>query len=120
MQQQMRKPAPFIYKENKRFFDGTLKHELHIQRCKDCHKFYFYPRTACPHCLSENTEWVKASGKGKVYSFTICERPGNPAHRAPSSARTLSTSLSPRPDRLTITRAPRGSAFASRRSQAAA
>src|SRR3989304_6245782 len=78
MQPQMRKPTPFIYKENKPFFDGTLKHELHIQRCKDCGKFYFYPRTACPHCLSENTEWVKASGKGKVYSFTICERPGSP------------------------------------------
>jgi uncharacterized protein len=76
---QARKPLPFIYSENKPFFDAARKRELHIQRCKDCQKFYFYPRTQCPHCLSENTEWMKVSGKGKVYSFTICERPGNPA-----------------------------------------
>ena len=79
MQQQMRKPLPFVYPENKPFFDGTKKHELVIQRCKDCGKFYFYPRTQCPHCLSDNVEWKKVSGKGKVYSFTICARPGNPA-----------------------------------------
>ena len=77
-QRQMSKPLPFVYPENKPFFDGMKKHEMHIQRCKDCGKFYFYPRTQCPHCLSENTEWVKVSGKGKVYSFTICTRPGSP------------------------------------------
>ena len=76
---QNRRPMPVIYPENTPFFEALKKHELHIQRCKDCKEFYFYPRTQCPHCLSENTEWVKVSGKGKVYSFTICERPGNPA-----------------------------------------
>ena len=82
MTMQIRKPLPFVYPENKPFFDGLKKHEMHIQRCKDCHDFYFYPRTQCPYCLSENTEWVKVSGKGKVYSFTICVRPGNPAFAA--------------------------------------
>ena len=76
---EIRKPLPFVYNENKPFFDGTKKHELVIQRCKDCGKFQFYPRSMCMHCFSENVEWVKASGKGKVYSFTICARPGNPA-----------------------------------------
>ena len=76
---QFRKPIPFIYNENKPFFDGTKRHELVIQRCKDCGNFYFYPRAFCPNCLSENVEWKKVSGKGKVYSFTICTRPGNPA-----------------------------------------
>jgi uncharacterized OB-fold protein len=28
---------------------------------------------ACPHCFSENIEWVEASGKGTIYSFTVVE-----------------------------------------------
>ncbi len=27
----------------------------------------------CPHCFSENIEWVEASGKGTLYSFTVVE-----------------------------------------------
>ncbi|MEK7353236.1 MAG: Zn-ribbon domain-containing OB-fold protein [Chloroflexota bacterium] len=82
MQQPMRKPLPFVYDENRPFWDGAKKHQLLIQKCKDCGKFQFYPRSMCMHCLSENIEWVKASGKGKVYSFTIAHRPGNPAFAA--------------------------------------
>jgi hypothetical protein len=25
----------------------------------------------CPHCFSENLEWVEASGKGTIYSYTV-------------------------------------------------
>jgi uncharacterized OB-fold protein len=25
----------------------------------------------CPTCLSDQTEWVKSNGKGKVYTFTV-------------------------------------------------
>jgi uncharacterized protein len=73
------RPLPFIYEENKPFWEGVKRHELLIQRCKECGAFQFYPRAACMHCLSDNIEWVRASGKGKVYSFTIAHRPGNPA-----------------------------------------
>ena len=31
----------------------------------------FYPRIACPHCFSDKVEWVQASGKGTVYSYTV-------------------------------------------------
>ena len=34
-------------------------------------EYIFYPRISCPHCFSENVEWVEASGKGTVYSFTV-------------------------------------------------
>ena len=77
--QQMRKPLPFVYDENRPFWDGTKKHQLLIQKCKDCGRYQFYPRSTCMHCMSENIEWVKASGKGKVYSYTIAYRPGSPA-----------------------------------------
>jgi uncharacterized OB-fold protein len=28
---------------------------------------------ACPYCFSDNIEWVEASGKGTIYSFTVVE-----------------------------------------------
>ena len=33
----------------------------------------------CPRCNSLNREWVKVSGKGTVYSWTIITHPNHPA-----------------------------------------
>jgi len=73
------KPLPYVHDETRPFWEGTKMHELKIQRCLNCERFYFYPRSICPHCLSDNTEWVKISGRGKIYSFTISHRPASPA-----------------------------------------
>ncbi len=70
-----RKPLPQPTPETKPFWDGAKKHELWVQRCKDCRKSYFYPRPFCPRCFSWNVEWSKTSGKGKLYSFVINHRP---------------------------------------------
>ena len=48
-----------------------------LQRCPAGHVFY-YARTHCPQCLSRDLEWVEASGRGTLYSFTICERAQSP------------------------------------------
>ena len=36
------------------------------------------PLTDSPFTLSANTEWVQASGKGKIYSFSVMERASPP------------------------------------------
>ena len=46
--------------------DGTLV----LQRCVDCGEFQFYPRALCAACAGE-TEWVDASGRGTLYTFTV-------------------------------------------------
>jgi uncharacterized OB-fold protein len=46
--------------------DGTLV----LQRCVDCGQFQFYPRALCAACGGE-TEWVDATGRGTLYTFTI-------------------------------------------------
>ncbi len=75
------KPLPFIHDETRPFWEGTKKHELWLQKCRDCGKFRYYPRSICPNCFSYNTEWVKVSGRGTVYSFTVSNRPGTAAFR---------------------------------------
>ncbi len=42
--------------------------EFNILKCDDCRQHVFYPRLICPHCGSQQLQWVKASGRGTVYS----------------------------------------------------
>lgn len=73
------KPLPKPSPVSQPFWEGTKAHELRLQRCRDCGQHIFYPRSLCPFCLSENLEWVTASGRGKVYSYTVVRRAANPA-----------------------------------------
>jgi len=66
------KPLPQITPLSEPFYKAAREHKLLVQRCKDCSQYVFYPKKFCPHCLSDNLEWVQSSGKGKVYSYTIC------------------------------------------------
>jgi len=73
------KPLPYVHEETRSFWEGTKRHELWLQKCLDCGKFRFYPRSLCPYCFTYNTERIKVSGRGKVYSFTVSHKPASPA-----------------------------------------
>ncbi|MEM2883742.1 MAG: Zn-ribbon domain-containing OB-fold protein [Nitrososphaerales archaeon] len=62
---------PEITSLNKPFWDGLRRRELLIQRCKKCGEYQWYARANCIHCGSRELEWVKSSGKGKIYSYTV-------------------------------------------------
>ena len=66
-----RKPLPRIDEETRGFWEALARHELYVQRCRDCGTRRFYPRALCPACLSDSTEWQRASGRGTVYTFTV-------------------------------------------------
>jgi uncharacterized OB-fold protein len=68
-----KKPIPIVNDWARPFWEATREHRLMIQKCRDCQRHIFYPRIACPHCFSDNVEWVQASGKGSVYSYTVVE-----------------------------------------------
>lgn len=79
--EQYGKPLPQPNEITRPFWEGTHAHELRLQRCRDCGKHIFYPRSLCPFCLSEHLEWVTASGKGKVYSYTVVRRALHPGFK---------------------------------------
>ncbi|MBW2061793.1 MAG: enoyl-CoA hydratase/isomerase family protein [Deltaproteobacteria bacterium] len=72
------KPLPKIRPYTREFWEASKRGELLIQHCKDCDKNIFYPREVCPHCQSENIEYIKASGKGKLQSFSLVEKGAPP------------------------------------------
>jgi len=64
------KPLPHLDEENRPWWEALKRHELYLQKCRDCAALRYYPRAQCPECLSPRTDWVRASGRGKVYTFT--------------------------------------------------
>jgi len=74
------KPLPVPTIETRPFWDACKRHELRIQRCGACGYYQFYPRIYCARCFSDGVEWVLASGRATVLSFTIVRRPVSPAY----------------------------------------
>lgn len=68
-----KKPVPIVNPWARPFWEAARERRLIIQKCRDCGKHIFYPRIACPHCFSDEVEWVESSGKGTVYSYTVVE-----------------------------------------------
>jgi len=66
-----KKPVPVVNPWAKPFWEACREKRLMIQKCKECGKHVFYPRIACPHCFSDDLDWVEASGKGTVYTYSV-------------------------------------------------
>jgi uncharacterized protein len=63
-------PSP----ETAPFWEAAGKGQLLIRRCNTCHQAHYYPRTYCPHCLSDNTDWQTCEGRGRIHSFSVMRR----------------------------------------------
>ncbi|MCA1830358.1 MAG: Zn-ribbon domain-containing OB-fold protein [Actinomycetota bacterium] len=62
-------PQPDV--ETQKYWDAAADGKLMIKHCRRCGRNIFYPRDHCPVCWATDTEWIEASGRGTVYTFTI-------------------------------------------------
>lgn len=60
--------------ESEAFFEAAREERLLIQRCTSCGEHQFYPRKVCIHCGDASLEWVEASGRGTVHTYTVIHR----------------------------------------------
>lgn len=74
MSKQPVKHFPVPTPETAPYWEACHNHQLLIQKCADCGKHQFYPRTVCSHCTGGTLEWVEASGRGEIVSYTIMHR----------------------------------------------
>jgi len=79
--QATKKPLPRIDEESRGYWEALARHELYVQRCGACGTTRFYPRAVCPACLSSRVEWIRASGRGAVYTFTVTHQNQAPGFR---------------------------------------
>jgi uncharacterized protein len=76
------KLIPVPTKETVPFWEGCAKGELRIQRCIACGHRQFPPGSVCTACFKDSLEWLAASGRGTVASYTVVYWSPNPAYAA--------------------------------------
>jgi len=78
-QTRVQPPLPHPSPISAPYWEAARRHELRIQRCVICRQHVFYPRLNCPACGSQQLDWVIASGRGTIYTYTIARRPTHPS-----------------------------------------
>lgn len=69
------KPVPQPTPNTQPYFDAAARGELRVPRCRACATAFFYPRTACPECSSEDLEWMLCSGRATLHTYLLSTRP---------------------------------------------
>ena len=83
------KPVPVPDEASEAFFDGALRGELMLLRCRACATFMsptaylgVPPRPRCLSCFSGDLEWAPSSGRATLYSFALMHQVYDPAFAA--------------------------------------
>jgi uncharacterized OB-fold protein len=78
-------PAPQPARDglDREFWEAARRHELVVQRCRECQTFQFGPEWICHNCRSTELGWHRVSGRGRIYSW---QRVWHPVHPALKSA----------------------------------
>lgn len=79
----MEKTQPAVTAISEPWFAGCRRGELLLQSCETCGHVQFYPRIACVACDSRDLIWQRASGAGRIASFSIVRHAISEAYDAP-------------------------------------
>jgi uncharacterized OB-fold protein len=74
----MAKPRPVPTPVSEPFWAALREERVELQRCDECATWVYYPRSRCPHCLSDHLTWTEVDGRGTVYTFTVAVQPTAP------------------------------------------
>ncbi len=77
------RPLPQADEISQEFFDGAMEGRLMLMKCAGCGALRLPSRRHCDVCLSDQTEWVQASGRGVVRSFGIMHQRYHPGFQTP-------------------------------------
>jgi len=77
------RPLPQADEISREFFDGAMDGRLMLMKCGGCGALRLPSRRHCDVCLSDQVEWVQASGRGVVRSFGIMHQRYHPGFQTP-------------------------------------
>jgi uncharacterized OB-fold protein len=81
---------------NGEFYGFLARGELRLQRCTACHTWRHPPRIRCAHCGSRDVAWEPATGRGRVYTWTVPHRAVDPAFTPPYAILVVELDAGPR------------------------
>jgi len=53
------------------FWEACREGTFLLRHCAACGEFHYYPRPFCPKCWSADVEWVPASGRARLYTYSV-------------------------------------------------
>ena len=65
---------PAVTPETQKFWDAAAAGKLLYGYCNACGEPHYFPRSFCPFCFSDQVAWKEASGKAKIYTYSIMRR----------------------------------------------
>jgi uncharacterized OB-fold protein len=90
-------PAPAPTELDAPFWEGTLAHEIRVQRCDTCGHMQFPPEELCKACHAWDPGWAAVSPAGTLVSWSRIWHPVHPAlaQRGPYMAVVVSLDEAP-------------------------
>ena len=65
-------PLPDVgWEPTKEFWAGAARGELRITRCESCGRLIWYPEPPCRYCGGSRLTWVRVSGRGTLFSWSV-------------------------------------------------
>ena len=90
------RPLPVPTEDSAPYWEAMNRRELLLQRCLDCPRVVYLPAPMCDACQSFNLEHFVASGRGRVYSWTVVHHMGHPAFEPPYAVLLVEVEEGPR------------------------
>lgn len=90
------RPYPERDRDTTPFWEAMDRHELVFQRCSVCGTVRYRVSPMCPNCHSFEHEWIRSSGRGTVYSYTVVRRQTHPAFPTPYTVALVEMEEGPR------------------------
>ena len=72
------RPLPETRNAGAEYWKAAGEGRLVLPRCRRCAKPFWYPRPQCPACGADELEWLGASGRGRVHTFTVVRQSADP------------------------------------------
>ena len=74
---------PAISALTRPFWDAAAQGRLMLPKCNACGQHFFRPEVACTHCFATDWQWVDASGRGNLYSYSVLHKAPAPGFKVP-------------------------------------
>jgi uncharacterized OB-fold protein len=68
------RPLPDVAGPDAPFWQALRRRELRVQRCGTCGAYRFPAARYCPHCRSDQSEWVAVAPTGTVETWCVFHR----------------------------------------------
>lgn len=69
------RPLPAFEPHTETYWRSAKERRFVLQQCTTCREVQFPPERTCSHCGAPETAWVEASGRAKLYTWTVCHPP---------------------------------------------